>query len=730
MKLIIAEKPELGRDIARAVCGAPADVRLPYTGGGYMVVNCIGHLLRWAEPADVDPDAYGNRRDLAALPILLEPWPRAREENKSRALANIERGLAACDGVIHAGDPDDEGQFLVDEVLDFLGYTGKVERVYVNDNLEKNIRKAFENLRDNEECRGDGEAAAARSIADFCFGINESRLISARTGGAAVSVGRVQTPTLGLIVRRDEEILAHRSVPYYIGRAAIAVDGRELSFKFKPAESLLDAESKKCLDKAALMEAMEDLAPHGDATATVERKSWPAPLPYNLTDLTADMSRRYKMGAKAVLDATQSLRDDHHAITYNRSDCNYLPEAAHAEAPAVLGVAMANIGATWDLDFSIKGRCFNDANITAHAGIIPQEARVDASKLTTAQRRVYEAVVERYAMQFAGDTEGRVSTCEIAVPRGRFEHRAVAVDDPGWRRVRDDGAPEKDAEEGWIEAGPHTWERLGIDCEEKKTRPRPPYTEGTLMKDMASIAKYVSDPEIARVLKEKDAGKKGEHGGIGTSATRAATIEKLKEHGYVEEIRGKLVSTELGRSVYHACPADIRGADVTARWWLMCEEVRAGRADRYSVARSVCEVFESHRDTAYIGFDIKRTVGEEVGRCPVCGKPVLDRGPKSKAFSCSTNTVAKVEQEDGTVKWERTGGCGFQVWKRMAGRAVSAAQVRKLLARGKTDVIKGFVGKSGKPFDARIVLKDDKTLGFEFPERKGGSARAHGTGRK
>ena len=185
MKLIIAEKPELGRDIARAVCGAKGEVRLPYTGGGYMVVNCIGHLLGWAEPAKLDPDAYGDRRDVSALPILLEPWPQVPDPDKTRALENIKRGLAVCDGVIHAGDPDDEGQFLVDEVLDFLGYTGPVERVYVNDNLEKNIRRAFENLRDNAECRGDGEAAAARSIADFCFGINESRLISARTGGAA-----------------------------------------------------------------------------------------------------------------------------------------------------------------------------------------------------------------------------------------------------------------------------------------------------------------------------------------------------------------------------------------------------------------------------------------------------------------------------------------------------------------------------------------------------------------
>lgn len=717
MKLVIAEKPELGKSIARAVAGAPAGARLPFEGNGYRVVSCIGHLLDLAEPDDVDRERFGNRHDLSTLPILLKPWPLVVSKGKKSALDEIGRGLRECEGVIHAGDPDDEGQLLVDEVLDHFGYKGPVERVYINDNLDKNIKRAFGHLKDNEACRGDGRAAMARKVADFCFGINESRLMTARTGGVALSVGRVQTPTLGLVVRRDEEIMNHTASDYHVARAKVLVDGCEMAFSFKPAPEALDEECGKLLDRQVAETALRDLSETGSGVLTcmVEDKSYAAPLPYNLTDLTADMSRRYKLSAKAVLDATQTLRERHHAITYNRSDCNYLPLEAHAEAPAVLGQAMANIGAAWKLDYSRKGRCFNDANITAHTGIIPQEVRVDVASLTKAEAQVYRAIVERYAMQFAGDARGRVSTSSIPVEAGAFVHRAAVIDDAGWKAVHDTGASEKDVEEGWIEAGEHPWRHAGGEVESKKTKPRPRYTEGTLMKDMASIAKYVEDPEVRRILKEKDEGKKGEHGGIGTSATRAATIEILKERGYVEVAKGKLVSTNLGRAVYHACPDDINGADLTAKWYLMCEEVRAGRADVYSVAESVVESFNEHKDTAYLGMEF--TKGEVVATCPVCGKRVIDQSPKAAKVECES---IRGHMDDGAYVLDDP-GCGFGLWKKVAGKKLTDAQLGKLIADGSTDYISGFKSKTGSTFSAKLVLEPGGNVRMEYkPRGKGG----------
>ena len=257
MKLVIAEKKELGQNIAHAMCDAPKGCRLPYEGNGYCVVNCIGHMLRLAEPEAIDPERWGDRKDLAALPILPRPWPKVVAEGKEQAVKVIGARLRTCDSVIHAGDPDDEGQLLVDELLEYLGYRGKVERVYINDNLDKNIRKAFARLRDNRDCMRDGLAAEARRLADFCFGINESRLIAARAGGMHLTVGRVMTPTLGMVVRRDEEILSHKRTAYYTGCANVSIDGRTFRFRFIPSQGLLDPDLKKCTDRTALKRSLD-----------------------------------------------------------------------------------------------------------------------------------------------------------------------------------------------------------------------------------------------------------------------------------------------------------------------------------------------------------------------------------------------------------------------------------------------------------------------------------------
>lgn len=707
MKLVIAEKAELGRAIARAVAGAPEGCRLPWEGAGYRVVALAGHVLEFDEPGDINP-AWADRRDLSILPILPRPWPLHVKEGMEGLVEEVRRGLAACDSVVHAGDPDDEGQLLVDELLDYLGWTGPVERVYINDNLDASIRRAFDRARDNAGARADGEAARARAIADFCFGVNESRLIAVRAGrGVTPVVGRVQTPTLGLVVRRDEAIMAHRAREHFTARAMVSLDGGEpLAFALEPADGLLDPELRLVTDRAALETALAGVEGSGGSLeATVSREVRPAPLPYNLTDLTADMSRRHKMTASRVLEATQALRDGPRAITYNRSDCNYLPVEAHAAAPAALDAAMANIGASWDLDYAIRGRCFDDALVTAHTGIVPQAVRFDAGALPEDQRLVYEAVVERYAMQFLPAAEDDVSTCSIETAAGTLRHRCRRVAVPGWRSVRDDDRPAgDDVQEGWVEAGGHAWRAAGVEVSSKRTRPPRPYTEGTLVRDMARISRYVEDPAVREVLRRKDEGKRGEHGGIGTTATRAGVIEALKARGYLEELRGRIVSTNLGRAVYHACPEDIRGADLTARWYLLCEEVRADRADAYAVAESVCEAFRRHRDTAYEGVEISREE-DEVARCPLCGAPVIDRGSRWKKLTCSSNRYERAA--DGT--WSRTDGCGFELWKEAFDHALTRSQARDLIERGRTRTIKGLKSRSGKAFDAALVLEDAKT---------------------
>lgn len=711
MRLVIAEKPELARNIARAVCGAAEErPHLPYHGRDLTIVACAGHLLELQQPDKVNPNRWGGKWTEQSLPVLPQPWPKTVARGKEGLVDTIAEELGRCDSVIHAGDPDDEGQLIVDELLEYLDYKGKVERVLINDNIDRNIRLAFEHLSPNDAHEAAGRAAASRSIADFCFGATESRLATIRAGhGRTLSVGRVQTPTLGLVVRRDEEIAGHVAHAYFVVHAEVSLDGHEaVAFTLEPVKEILDDQGRLS-DKGAAGRARDEAQGlEGTCKTNVREQRTSCPLPYNLTELTSDMSRRHKMSAKRVMQATQSLRDNHRAITYNRSDCQYLPTAALEEAPAILAQAMDNIGTSWELDFSLAPRCFDDSKIDAHTGIIPQDIRVDMAALSKDERLVYEGVVERYAMQFAGDEVALVSETRLASKSGDLVHRAKRVSKRGWRAVRDDGGAQKGFTEGWVESGTHSARVESSSVEEKRTKPKAPYTEGTLVKDMASAAKYVNDPGLKAALKRKDEGKPGEHGSIGTTATRAQIIEALKERGFVTEQKGRIVSTKLGRDFYHACPPEISGVDTTARWWLIQEQVVSGEEDVYAVARDVCRVFERHRDSAWVGVNLAN--GEVIAKCPRCGGDVIDKGPKSRKLTCSSNRWTR--GEDGS--WNLEAGCGLEIWKDQYGHRLTSSQAKDLIERGRTKPMRLRSRKTGREYRARLVMGPDGKVTQEF----------------
>lgn len=726
-KLVIAEKPMLARDIARAICGKDVSesARLPISGNGYTVVACAGHLLELVDPEAVNP-AWGKPWTLDVLPIQIPDWKKEPVGDKGELVERIRELLADADSVINAGDPDDEGQLIVDEVLDYLGYTGKVERVYVNDNIEKNIVKAFGQLVPNEECRSVGDAAYARQMADMCFGVNETRLATKRLGGL-FSVGRVQTPTLGLVVKRDEAIEHHVKRKYYeLAATGDCPDAdSQPTFKFKPGKELLGDE-KRVYEAEPLQALKEKLdgSSVGFSTAVSESVSHP-PLPYNLTVLLSDMSRRYGFPAAKTQQITQDLRDKYKAITYNRSDSQYLKGEHFEQAPVVLKQAMGNLGVSWPLDFSIRSKAFNDKNVTAHHGIIPQEVDAPVSGMTPDEAKVYTAIVERYAMQFLAPAVYDVSTSSFEAEGGSFQAVSKRLREAGFKAVFGSvSEDEDDRQDGnpWLEAGDHRLERIGCAVTEKETAPPKPYTEGTLIADMAAIAKYVTDPEVKDILKRKDDGKKGEHGGIGTTATRAAIIEKLKERGYLEDAKGKLRSTEKARAFYHLLPPEIAGADVTARWWLIQQDIAEGKADVNSLQESVIEVFKAHQDTAYVGASIAPKA-EIVGKCPVCGEDVIGRKSKKTGkmfYTCSSNKSE--QQEDGT--WKQVSGCGFKLlgW---CGKAFTPKQAAALL-EGKTVPLKGCKSKAGKTFDCKVSLKKDGSIEPTFdskPKGKYGKAR-------
>ncbi len=636
--LVIAEKPEVAKDISSAMIPAAKEGKGYFygdvDGDTWVVTSAFGHLLMLCDPEDYDRK-YASWK-LEDLPVYFPDWElkESPDAYKKERLKLIRKLLAKTDTVIAAGDPDDEGQLLIDEIIDFLQFHGPVNRVLINDSMPDNIRREFSRMRSNDGFRSLGYAAGARRMADYCFGVNETRLAGIRLHQKGLAVGRVQTPTLGLVIARDMLIEQHVKTKYYEMDLQVESEGAVAPFRFKADKKYLkDQQTDKILDRDMLERVGKSLeGTDVEFQTKVKDKVSNPPLPYNLTALQSDMSRRYGYSMSRTLNITQSLRSKH-AITYNRSDSQFLKEEHFKEAPELFRTILNGaLPGKYQLDFTRHSACFNDKLVTAHHGIIPQKNNIDPSKLTSEERRVYQAIVDRYAMQFMKPLVQKVSTSVIRCPfegyKHTLEHVAYETIDPGYtaffgkdsgkKKSADTGAAEDDlagteeagmtGQNGWFfPAGDHQGRAESYDIEEKETKPPARYTDGTLAADMASIAKYVKDPEIREILKKKDEGKKGENGSIGTVATRGVIVENLIRRGFLERSGKNILSTRLGREFFAVLPEEITQADTTARWWLIQEAIKDGtETDVNAIQKSVIDVFMHHKDTAYEGKKIRR----------------------------------------------------------------------------------------------------------------------------
>jgi DNA topoisomerase-3 len=736
MKLIIAEKNVLARDIAKALCGKKVTDKtpLPISGNGYTVCALSGHVLELVEPEHYDPKyslAHGTW-DIDDLPIIFKNWKkdikRATDDNghkinkpdeyAKRKLDTVAALSKNADIIIGAGDPDDEGQCLVDEVIDYIGWHGPTKRVYVNDNIEKNIRKEFDQLKDNDSCRSDGLAAYARSMGDMVYGLNESRLISRRLYLHNVGLGRVQTPVLGMIVERDRAIENHISRNYYEISASIRSENNAISAltQFVPSKNFLETNcaGEKHIFKHEIIQAEEDkISCLKNLSFVVKNKQEKknAPLPYNITELEADMNSRYGFKAAQTLAITQTLRDKYSAITYNRTSSSYLKEEHYKNAPVVLKCALKNISRTdLPLNFSLHSKCFNDSKVAAHHGIIPQEINIDCSSMSSDEQNVYTAIVERYAMQF-------LPPCIYAVcdGRGKFDdgylhYKVKKVSDPGWTTYFKTKKDKSLSASSFFPDGSYRVNVNNTNIISKETTPPKRYTEASLLKDMASASKYVKDTRLKAALKKKDEDDPDENGGIGTSATRPNIIERLKHHEFIKDEGKNIVSTARGRAVYDLVPNDTKGVDMTARWWLICEDIRNKKKDVNALPQAVADVFRAHKDTAYKNVkvpDVLQASGQkQIGTCPLCGSPVLT---KKNSYSCASNHYSK--DKDGN--WHKNSGCGFIMRKQIAHKAITPHQAQNLL-NGKKVKMSGLKKKSGGTFEAFVSLCPDKTGNLEF----------------
>lgn len=563
MRLIIAEKPSLARAIADALPGSTRREEGALHVGDSVVTWCLGHLLEQAPPDAYDP-IYKQWR-LDHLPVVPTQWrliPRAKAKGQ---LAVIRKLLKQAREVVHAGDPDREGQLLVQEVIDYLGWRGDISRLLISDLNRPAVQRALARLEDNARYQPLYRAAQSRARADWLYGINLTRawtLIGRQAGHDSVlSVGRVQTPVLGLVVRRDAEIRDFKPYPFHVLWVDLKVASGQLRAWWQPNENQpLDAQGR--LLERAPAESLAARLPGAEGRLTAletRQKRQAAPLPYSLSALQVDAARRFGLSAQAVLDICQRLYERHKLITYPRSDCRYLPQEHLALAQANLQGACSQDetlrGWFAGADFTLRSKAWDDKKVGAHHALAPTGKPADLARLERAEADVFRLIARNMLAQFYPPLIAKEVKAEFRILDERFRASGQELLQPGWKPLfttRDEPPPLPALREG------ETCRVSGCDVEDRETRPPEPFTDASLIKAMMNIARYVDDPVVKRTLRE--------HAGLGTEATRAGIIETLIERGYLIRQNKALRATRLGNGLIASLPAAVSRPERTALW--------------------------------------------------------------------------------------------------------------------------------------------------------------------
>ncbi|HHI4991351.1 TPA: DNA topoisomerase III [Vibrio parahaemolyticus] len=603
-RLFIAEKPSLGRAIAAALPNPQKkDQGFIRCGNGDVVTWCIGHLLE-----QVEPDAYDERYkkwNMADLPIVPQQWQLRPRKSASKQLTVIRKLLKEATEVIHAGDPDREGQLLVDEVLDYckLSKTKKeaTQRLLISDLNLPAVKRALSSMRSNRDFIPLSVSALARSRADWLYGMNMSRaytLLGQKAGYQGVlSVGRVQTPVLGLVVRRDEEIENFVPKDYFTLHALILYQDQNGAFdiraRWKPSEACKpwQDEEGRVLNRKLVENVANRIANQPAIVKESEQKQTKqsAPLPYSLSALQIDAAKRYAMSAQQVLDTCQALYEKHKLITYPRSDCRYLPLEHYSQAGTVPSAIANNAkelqSAVNGADLSIKSKAWNDKKVDAHHAIIPTPKQANVNALSGNEMKVYQLIARQYLMQFYPAAVYAEAKLVFDIAGGIFIAKGRQLVSPGWKSLMG----KTDKEDEGIDAVPPLSEGTVLTCREgeikdRKTEPPKHFTEATLLQAMTGIARYVADKELKKILRDTD--------GLGTEATRAGILDTLFKRQLLTRQGKSILSSQAGRGLINALPQDATYPDMTAHW----EHQLQGMAERNQAYQPFMQALEQRID--------------------------------------------------------------------------------------------------------------------------------------
>lgn len=644
MRLFIAEKPDLAKAIVEGLGGGTRKDGY-YQCGNDLVVPCFGHMLQLMDPEDYD-ERYAVWR-MGDLPVSHIPWHKKPSgDSGSKAQLNIILDLLKkATSVVHAGDPDDEGQLLVDEILEYANVALPVQRILINDNTTAAVKKSLASMRDNKEFAGLSAAAEARSVGDQLYGYNLTRAytLAAREKGyqGVMSVGRVQTPVLGMVVRRTRAFKAHVKAYYYNVTGQFDVAGVAFPARYQVVESDSVDEKKRLISEAeanSIADAVKGKPARIVTAATAHKETHP-PLPYNLLKLQTDASRKYGYKPDETLAITQSLREKHKLITYNRSDCEYLSDEMHEAAAGVL----SSIAKTAPLlavvaqrgDPTIKSRAFNSAKVSAHHGIVPTQTVADMSNLSDAEQKIYLLIARAYIAQFWPKQQFDRTDLLVECEGHRFAVRSDVTTHAGWLALyrNDVGNEDLEGDENAVAVDIRAVREgqdgtcTSAEAVEQETKPQPLYTIATLLTDLTRVAKYIRDERLRKLLLDKDKGKEGEHGGIGTPATRHSIIATLFERSYFIEQGKNILPTKTAEEFYDALPDKAKFPDMTALWHEQQKAIQAGERDTVSFVMELME---------YVGgevAEVKRTglnINVEMYPCPTCKKALMRVKKKDK----------------------------------------------------------------------------------------------------
>ncbi|WP_404360377.1 DNA topoisomerase 3 [Methylotuvimicrobium sp. KM1] len=650
--LYLCEKPSQAKDIAR-VLGANQRRDGYFEGPQTIVTWCFGHLLEMAAPEDYDPELKTWRFE--TLPIIPGQWVWKVRKDANKQYRVIVGLFKQADEIVISTDADREGESIAREVMDRGGWKGPVSRLWLSALDDQSIRKALANRLPGERTAALYAAAVSRSKADWLVGMSLSRLytLSARQSGydgGVMSVGRVQTPTLKLVVDRDRAIENFKPLPYYDVMATFQTrDRNSFTGHWQVPDDLSDDEGR-CLNRAAAQVVADRCRGKTAVISSVatKRVKESAPLPYSLSALQQEASHRFGMGAQQVLDIAQALYETHKLTTYPRTDCDYLPQAQYESASAIIEVMKGDDefrSIAECADPSIRSKAWNDNKITAHHAISPTGVKRNRA-LNTNESLLFGLIVRRYLAQFYPDHEYDQTTMDLSVGEDRFKSTGKRIIKAGWKLalLRNDQQDTNDKETVLPKLS--KGDELSVaDCrvDDKETQPPARYTEGTLIQAMKNVGKFVEHPVLKKRLKETS--------GIGTEATRASIIDLLLKRGFIDKQKKKyLVSSDKARSLIDALPEPVKDPATTAVWEQALEDIAQGNGnpDRFvdDQAKMVTHWVEKVRQGMPSQFKewAANTLAYE---CPECGHPLVRRnGKKGFFWGCRQYPECKVVLPD------------------------------------------------------------------------------------